>query len=111
MRLTEYIAGMGEMRNACKILARKPKWKRPQRKWKDNIKTNLVETGCEGMEVSYGNDNEPSNSHKSLGNSWPTECLLTSQRTLLHGVWIIHIAFMICSEVLLDIRLVRLRNI
>jgi hypothetical protein len=36
------VSQMGEIRNAYKILVRKPKWKRPlgshRHRWKDNIK-------------------------------------------------------------------------
>jgi hypothetical protein len=39
---------MGEMRNAYKILVRKPEEKR-QLRWKDNIWMDLRETGGEGM--------------------------------------------------------------
>jgi hypothetical protein len=45
---------MGETRNAYRILARKPEGKRPlerpRRRWVDNIKVNLGETGWDGMD-------------------------------------------------------------
>jgi hypothetical protein len=41
------VAGMGEIRNACKILVGKPEGKRPlgrpRRRWEDNIKWILKE--------------------------------------------------------------------
>jgi hypothetical protein len=45
---------MGEKRNACRILVGKPEGKRslgrPRRKWVDNIKIDLRETGWHGMD-------------------------------------------------------------
>jgi hypothetical protein len=45
--------GMGETRNACKILMGKPleKWAlgRPNIRWGDDIKMNLKEVGCEDV--------------------------------------------------------------
>jgi len=43
-----HVTCMGEMRNAYKILVRKPEEKR-QLRWKDNIWMDLRETGGEGM--------------------------------------------------------------
>ena len=44
---------MGERRGACRVLVGKPEGKRPlgrpMRRWKDNIKMDLQELGCEGM--------------------------------------------------------------
>jgi hypothetical protein len=44
---------MGEKRNAYRILAGKPKEKRPlgrpRRRWVDNIKMDLREIGCIGL--------------------------------------------------------------
>jgi hypothetical protein len=45
---------MGEKRNACRILVRKPEVKRPlgrpRRRWVENIKIYLRETGWEGID-------------------------------------------------------------
>jgi hypothetical protein len=41
MRLVEHVARMGEMRNAFKILVGNPEGKRPKRRWKEDIYTNL----------------------------------------------------------------------
>jgi hypothetical protein len=45
---------MGEMRNAFKILVRKPEGKklfvRPRHKWEDNIKLGPNEIGWEGVD-------------------------------------------------------------
>jgi hypothetical protein len=45
---------MGEKRNAYTILVRNPEGKRPlgipRRRWEDNIKMDLRETGCGGMD-------------------------------------------------------------
>jgi len=44
---------MGEMRNAHIISVRKPEWKRPlgrpRHRWKDNIRMDLREIGCEDV--------------------------------------------------------------
>jgi hypothetical protein len=48
MGWARYVACMGEMRNAHKILVRQPEGKRPygrpRHRWEDNIKMNLRET-------------------------------------------------------------------
>jgi hypothetical protein len=45
---------MGEKRNACRILVGKPEAKRPlgkpRRRWVDNIKMNLRETGWDAVD-------------------------------------------------------------
>jgi len=58
-----HVAYMGEMRNAYKILVRKPEGKRPhgrpRRRWEDNIRMDLKETGYEGVDctrVTQGRD-------------------------------------------------------
>ena len=45
---------MGEKRGVCRVLVGKPEGKRslerPRRRWEDNIKIELQEVGCEGMD-------------------------------------------------------------
>jgi hypothetical protein len=54
IRWAEHAARIGEKRNAYRILVGKPEGKRrlgrPRRKWVDNIKINLRETGWDGMD-------------------------------------------------------------
>jgi hypothetical protein len=54
MRLAGHAAGMGERRNAYRILVGKPDGKRPlgrpRRRWVDNIKINLREVGWDGRD-------------------------------------------------------------
>jgi hypothetical protein len=54
VRWAEYVARMGEPRNACRILVGKPEGKRPlgrpRRRWVDNIKMDLGEIGWYGMD-------------------------------------------------------------
>jgi hypothetical protein len=49
-----HAAYMGEIRNAYKILVRKPEGKRtlrtPRHRWKDNIRMDLRETVWEGVD-------------------------------------------------------------
>jgi hypothetical protein len=49
-----HVAQMGEKRNAYRILVGKPEGKRPlrrpRRRWVDNIKMDLREIGCDGMD-------------------------------------------------------------
>jgi hypothetical protein len=49
MRWAGHVARMGEGRNVCKVLVRKPEGKRPlgrpRRRWEDGIKMDLRETG------------------------------------------------------------------
>jgi hypothetical protein len=49
MRWAEHVAGMGEKRNAYRLLMGKPEGRRPlgrpRRKWSDNIRMDLVEVG------------------------------------------------------------------
>jgi hypothetical protein len=52
-----HVARMGEKRNACRLLVGKPEGKRPlgrpRRRWVDNIKMDLTDTGWGGMECIY----------------------------------------------------------
>jgi hypothetical protein len=54
MKWTGHLAGMGEKRNACRILVGKPEGKRPlgrpRRRWVNNIKIDLREIGWDGMD-------------------------------------------------------------
>jgi hypothetical protein len=54
MRWARHITCMGEMRNAYKILVRKPEGKRPHGRpmcrWEDNIRLDLGEIGREGVD-------------------------------------------------------------
>ena len=46
---------MGERRGVYRVLVREPEGKiplgRPRRRWEDNIKMDLWEVGCEGMDL------------------------------------------------------------
>jgi hypothetical protein len=54
MRWAEHVALMGEKRNAYRILVVKPEGKRPlgrpRHRWVDNIKMDLREIGCDGVD-------------------------------------------------------------
>ena len=54
MRLTGHVARMGERRGVQRVLVGKPEGKsplgRPRRRWEDNIKIDLEEVGCGGMD-------------------------------------------------------------
>jgi hypothetical protein len=54
MRWAGDVARMGETRNVYRILVGKPEGKRPlgrsRRRWVDNIKIDLKEIGCDGMD-------------------------------------------------------------
>jgi len=54
MRLAEHVARMGERRGVYRVLVGKHEGKRPlgrpRRKWEDNIKMDLQEVGCGGMD-------------------------------------------------------------
>jgi hypothetical protein len=73
---------MGEKRNACRILVGKPGKRplgRPSHRWVNNIKIDLREIGCEGMDWidlvadrdqwSALVNTETSGFHKMLGSS------------------------------------------
>ena len=53
MRWAGHVARMGEGRDVCRVFVGKPEGKRPlgrpTHRWKDNIKMDLQEVGCEGM--------------------------------------------------------------
>jgi len=54
MRWAGHVACMGEGRGVCRVLVGKPEGKRPlgrpRRRWDDNIKMDIQEVGCGGME-------------------------------------------------------------
>jgi hypothetical protein len=54
MRWAGHVARMGETRNAYRILVGKPEGKRPlgrpSRRWVDNIKMDLTQSGWDGMD-------------------------------------------------------------
>jgi hypothetical protein len=54
MRLTGHVARMGEEKGAYRVLVGKPEGRRPlgtsRGRWKDNIKMDLQEVGCGGMD-------------------------------------------------------------
>ena len=49
-----HVARMGESRDVYRVLVGKPEGKRPlgrpRRRWEDNIKTDLQELGCRGVD-------------------------------------------------------------
>ena len=54
MRWAGHVARMGERRGVYRVLVGKPEGKRPlgrpRRRWDDNIKMDLEEVGCGGMD-------------------------------------------------------------
>jgi hypothetical protein len=54
IKLAGQVAGVGEGRGAYRVLVGKPEGKRqlgrPRRRWEDNIKMDLQEVGCGGMD-------------------------------------------------------------
>ena len=54
IRCAGHVALMGEKRGECRLLMGKPDGKRPlgrpRREWKDNVKMDLQEVGCTGMD-------------------------------------------------------------
>jgi hypothetical protein len=49
-----HVARMGDGRGVCRVLVRKPEGKRPlgrpRRRWENNIKADLQEVGCGGLD-------------------------------------------------------------
>ena len=54
MRWTGHVTRIGERRGVYRVLVGKPEGKRPlgrpRRRWEDNIKMDLQEVGCGGMD-------------------------------------------------------------
>jgi len=54
MRWARHVARIGERRGVYRVLVEKPEGKRPlgrpRRRWEDNIKMDLQEAGCGGMD-------------------------------------------------------------
>jgi hypothetical protein len=54
MRWAEHVARMGERRDVYRVLVRKLERKRPlgrpRRRWEDNVKMDLQDVGCGGMD-------------------------------------------------------------
>jgi hypothetical protein len=52
--LAGHVAHMGERRGVYRVLVRRPKGKRPlgrpRRRWDDNIKMDIQEVGCGGVD-------------------------------------------------------------
>ena len=58
-----HVARMGQRRGVYRVLVGKPEGKRPlgrpRRRWKDNIKMDLQEVGCGGMDwIELAQDRE-----------------------------------------------------
>jgi len=55
MRWAVHVAHLGERRGVCRILMEKPEGKRPlgrhRRRWEGNVKLDLQEVGCGGMDL------------------------------------------------------------
>jgi hypothetical protein len=63
MRWAGHVARMGERRGGYRVLLRKPEGKtplgRPRHRWEDNIKMDLQEVGCVGMDwIEVAQDRE-----------------------------------------------------
>ena len=56
MRWAGYVSPMGGRRNSCRVWLEKPEGKRPlgrpRRKWEDNTKIDIKETGMRGENLS-----------------------------------------------------------
>jgi hypothetical protein len=56
MRWAGHVARMGERRDVCRVLVGRPEGKRPlgkpRRRWKDNIKLDLMEIGVDGIQLA-----------------------------------------------------------
>ena len=103
MRWVGHVACMGERRGVCRALVGKPEGKRllgrPRRRWEDNIKMDLLEVGCGGMDwVELAQDRERWRAlvsavmnlrvPYSVGNFLTSlKPVSFSRRTVLHGLY------------------------
>jgi len=110
------IVRTGKMRGVYRVLMEKPEWKgplgRPRSKWEDNIKMDLQEVGCGGVDwIELAQDRDRwralVNPVMSLRVPWNAKTFLTSwkpvtfsRRTQLHGVSIAleHLAVSLLSS-------------
>ena len=59
IRLAGHAARMGQKRGICRVLVGKPEGKRPRCRWEGNIKMDLTEVGCGGMDwIKMAQDRE-----------------------------------------------------
>ena len=98
MRWAGHVARMGDSKDVCRILVGKPEIKRPfgrpRHRWEDNIKMDLQEVGCGGMDwIEMAQDRDRWRAFFSavmnlrVPYNWGGGFLtLFSKRTLLHGV-------------------------
>ena len=71
MRWAGHVACMGERRGVYRVLVVKPEGKkplgRPKHRWEDNIKMDLKEVGCGGMDwIELGQERGTGGKHFSL---------------------------------------------
>jgi hypothetical protein len=52
MRWVGHVAHMGEGRGVYRVLVGKPEGKRPRQRWEGNLKMDLQELGCGGMDCT-----------------------------------------------------------
>ena len=92
MRWAGHAARMGERRVVYRVLVGKPEWKRPlrrpRRRWEDNIKMDLQEVGCGGMDWIELVQDRVMNLRVpwNAGNLTSWKPVSFSRRTLFHGV-------------------------
>jgi len=94
MRWVEHVARMRNMRNAYKIVARKPDGKRlvgrPWNSCEDNVKKDRKDTGCDDVGQRRALVNTVMNLRvpQKVGISWPVERLSDSQELCsCYGLW------------------------
>jgi hypothetical protein len=84
---------MGEGRGVYRFWWEKPEGKRPmgrtKHRWEDNIKVDLQEVGCGGMDwIELAQDRDRWWALMNYAENFLTSCQLVSfsRRTLLHGI-------------------------